>query len=552
MPRSVQLLSALVGLFCVLFVPARAQPKLEEIPLGPYHERGTPPLFSKDGLHIAIPTAKGSHTVVTVDGVEGPRLDRLHQSTVLFSDDGRRHAYLGVAGTDMIVVVDGKEVARAPMQGGVVPLQNLRFSPGGKRFCFQQQEDQGAFTRLVMDGQPGERYQSVQDLVFSPDESRFAYLATKPGDDSGRMNLVVDGKDVGYQGADLQFSPDGQTVVTVGHTPTESVLLMNGKAGSRAKSIRGVHMSKAGINLLVIGKNPGNGGLGEFLGASGKMIPGSECEKIEWVKFSPDGKHYAALCSAATSVKYLLIDGKKGENYEGITDFAFSPDSSRTMFFGRTTTGTFLVIDGEESNAYANFQRPSFGGGGKRAGFIGGVPMSRVSDVVIDGKITKISGAQGLEFSPDGSRYAVIGGDPIMGTLYLDGAEQKGFAVLAPTNPANDIHWLAFSPDGKHVAHHGFVGARDKQGLILDGKLLGPMTQLYRQVVFTPDSQHVFCFSQNPGNGRAMALLVDGQPAVAFDFLPFNNPGVVGNLYPAVMVYSRSSGQAKACTSATA
>jgi hypothetical protein len=119
--------------------------------------------------------------------------------------------------------------------------------------------------------------------------------------------------------------------------------------------------------------------------------------------------------------------------------------------------------------------------------------------------------------------------------LYLDGAEQKGVAVIAPTNPAGDPPLFAFSPDGRHVAHHGFVGTRDKQGLVVNGKLVGPMTQLYRAADFTPDGQHVFCFSQNPGGGVRFALLVDGKRTLDLDHLPFTNPAVVGDFYPARM-----------------
>jgi hypothetical protein len=96
----------------------------------------------------------------------------------------------------------------------------------------------GAFVQLLVDGKPEDRFSMVKSLVFSPDETRFAQPAGQPADEGGQV-LVVDSKNVGRQGVDPQFSPDGQTVVTVGVTPTQSVLLMNGKAGARARSIRG-------------------------------------------------------------------------------------------------------------------------------------------------------------------------------------------------------------------------------------------------------------------------------------------------------------------------
>lgn len=505
-----------------------AQPKIEEFPLGPYNPSRTAPAFSRDGLHIAIQVQKGSKTVMMVDGGEGPRFDSL-VNQVVFSPDGKRHAYVAVSGTDGILVLDGKEVAREPLMDNIPTFAELVFSPGGKRFAYQRRERQtkGAFSWLVMDGQEGERTSGIQKLVFSPDETRFAYLAGMEADKGGHT-LVVDGKNVGHQGVDPQFSPDGKTVLTVGHTPTESVLLMNGKAGSRAKSIRGVHMSTGGINLLLLGNmsQSGQGTPGEYLGAGGKKIEGSECEKIEWLKFSPDGKRYAALCSMGPMIKYMLIDGKKGENYQGITEFEFSPDSSRYTYVARSNAGSFRVVDGEESQGFNTYQRFSWGGGGKRFGYVAYGTMIKEGDVVIDGKATKYPGPRNVGFSADGSRSAFVGGDAFFGSLYLDGVEQKDVGVIAPTNNQADLFTL--SPDGKSIAHHGFVGNRDKRGLVANGRLLAEFAQLQTAPFFTPDSQHVVALVQNPGDGKSHAVLVNGQKALTLDAMPISISGSAG------------------------
>lgn len=504
-----------------------AQPKVEEFPLGPHNPRGTAPTFSKDGLHMALVVPKGSKSVIMVDGVEGPRFDTL-LNQIVFSPDGTRHAYVAISGTEGILVLDGKEAARAPLANNVPPFFELKFSPGGKRFTYQHQFQLGASVQLVVDGKPGDRFSMVQSLVFSPDETRFAHLAGQPSDAGGQV-LVVDGKNVGKQGVDPQFSPDGKTVVTVGHTPTESVLLMNGKAGSRAKSIRGVHMSTGGINLLVLGNvsQSGQGTPGEFLGASGKKIAGSDCQKIMWVKFSPDGKRYAALCSAGPGIEYLIVDGKKGENYQGITDFEFSPDSSHYTHMARSSSGSFRIVDGEESQGYNGYQAFAWGGGGKRFGYIGNGTMIKEGDVIVDGKATKYPGPRHVGFSANGSRSAFIGGDPFFGSLYLDGVEQKDVGVIAPTSSQSNTQaaLYAFSPDGKSIAHHGFVGDRNKPGLVANGRLLAEFGQLYTAPLFTPDGQHVFAIVQNPGDGKTHAVLVNGKRVITLDALPFSSAG---------------------------
>lgn len=518
--RTTPLVAVFVGLLAVA-ASLSAQPQIEEAVLGPYDPRGAS-TFSKDGLHLAITVAKGSKSVMMVDGVEGPRFDS-RVGELVFSQDGRRHAYLAISGTDGILVLDGKEVARDPLIDNTPSFDSLTFSPGGKRFAYQRREaaTKGAFRWLVVDGKQGDRVSAVNNLVFSPDGLRFAYLAGHEADQGGQT-LVVDGRNVGKQGVEPQFSPDSQTVVTVGRTPTGDVLLLNGKPGSRAKSIRGVHMSTGGLNLLVLGTQAGNGAFGEFLGSGGKKIEGSDCQKIEWLKFSPDGKRYAALCSMAPMIKYLLVDGKKGENYQGITDFEFSPDSSRYTYMARSATGSFRVVDGEESQGFNTYQTFVWGGGGKRFGYVGYGNMIKEGDVVIDGKATRFPGPRVVGFNPDGSHYGFVGGDPFFGTLYLDGVEQKDVGVIAPSNQAS---LFALSSDGKSAAHFGFAGNRDKRGLVANGRLLAEFAQLYVAPIFTPDGQHVVAIVQNPGDGKSHAVLVNGKRVITLDALPFSSAG---------------------------
>lgn len=527
--------SALAPTLAVLFAAftplALAQPKVEELVLGPYNPRGEAPTFSKDGLHMAVTVPKGSKSVIMVDGVEGPRFDsRVNQ--IVFSPDGKRHAYVAVSGTDGILVLDGKEVAREPLMDNTPPYFELVFSPGGKRFAYHrhERETKGAFRWLVLDGKQGDKVSAIQNLVFSPDETRYAYLAGHEADKGGQT-LVVDGRNVGRQGVEPQFSPDGKTVVTIGHTPTESMLLMNGKAGSRARRIRAVHMSNGGVNLLVLQTQGSDRTFRDYLGIGGKKIEGSECQTIEWVKFSPDGKRYAALCSMAPMIKYMLIDGKKGEHYQNITDFEFSPDSSRYTYMARGSSGGFRIVDGEESQGYNTYQAFAWGGGGKRFGYVGYGNMIKEGDVVIDGKATKYPGPRQVGFSADGSRSAFIGGDPFFGSLYLDGVEQKDVGVIAPSNEQASL--FAFSSDGKSIAHYGFAGNRDKRGLVANGRLLAEFAQLYTTPLFTPDGQHVFAIVQNPGDGKSHALLVNGKKVVTLDALPFSSAGGGGGrVYP--------------------
>jgi hypothetical protein len=300
--------------------------------------------------------------------------------------------------------------------------------------------------------------------------------------------------------------------------------MINGRPGSRAKKILGAHMSTGGLNLLVLAAG-GQAGtpMTQYLGTAGKKIEGSDCQIIESLTFSPDGKRYAALCSNH-SRKFMLIDGKKHQDYDGITEFTFSADSTKTFYVARAGGKSFVVVNEEESEGHPGMQTIAsntsnpirLGAGGKRVGFIG-TAGTRDTFIVVDGKTTTVKNGGFLTFSPDASRYAFAAGDPSFPTLYLDGVEQKDVAVIA-TNYMPGGSPFSFSPDGKHVAHFGFINPRnDKRGLMVNGKLVDVITGLLQVPVFTPDGNHIFYARPVPGS---FELCVDGKPAVKFAGLP--------------------------------
>src|SRR5579862_8128583 len=118
------------GLACVLAGSAPAQVKVELEPLGPDGETlgGS---VSPQGDHVAVLVVKGSRFVVSIDGVEGPRLDALltrvmggpvqgggpwmGQVPILFSNEGGHCAYSAKMGDEYVVMLDGKELARGPI-----------------------------------------------------------------------------------------------------------------------------------------------------------------------------------------------------------------------------------------------------------------------------------------------------------------------------------------------------------------------------------------------------------------------------------------------------
>lgn len=365
------------------------------------------------------------------------------------------------------------------------------------------------------DGVEGPRFDRAGNAkVISADGKRHAYTASVGAEEI----LVLDGKNVGFVGDKPQFSPDGKNVLTIGHAPDTDVLLINGKQASRAPLIHSVHMSTGGLNFLVLSGSRSTPGV--FLGAGGKKIPGSDCDSIDKVVFSPDGKRYAALCTIGGSKKFVLIDGKKGQVYDQVEQLQFTDDSTKAIYLARSFSagGQFLVVEDDESDGSPSITLSL--GGGKRIGSIAQVAGQFTSKVVVDGKATTARGASFLGFSPDGSRFAFQAGNPPYPGIYLDGVEQKGVAVVQ-TNAvrSHTDPWFTFSPDNKYIAHFGFVnGEMGKQGLVVNGKLVDATTSIYCKPFFTPDSQHIVYFRFIPGGGYE--VMVDGKAVEKISSFP--------------------------------
>ncbi|MBL9188965.1 MAG: hypothetical protein JNK23_15890 [Opitutaceae bacterium] len=507
LPTLAVLLSALATPTALL-----AQAKVESVVVSPQGATIVNPSFtvaSKTGLHVLLTAPKGSRQVYLHDGVEGPRFDRAGNGKAI-SIDGKRHAYTAHVGTEEILVLDGKEIVRTTPQHGGTAFPAFGFSPSGKRFWYVSPLEAGGVHKLVVDGVASDPTHGITlHPIFSPDESRYVAMFSKQDERRGSL-LMVDGKSMGFVGDKPQFSPDGKNVLTIAHGGDVDTLMINGKPASRAPILHSAHMSTGGLNFLVVSGSRSTPGV--FLGAGGKKIEGSDCQSIDKVLFSPDGKRYAALCTVGGSKKFVLIDGKKGQVYDQVEELQFTADSAKCLYLGRSHSagGQFLVVEDDESDGSPAIQLSL--GGGKRIGYIARITGGFDSKVVVDGKATPaVRGASYLGFSPDGSRFAFQAGNPPYPGLYLDGVEQKGVAVVQTNAVRSQTDpWFTFSADNKYIAHFGFAnGEMGKQGLVVNGKLVDATTSTYCLPFFTPDSKHIVYFRFVPGGGYE--VMVDGK-----------------------------------------
>jgi hypothetical protein len=554
---------------------ASAEVKVEEQIVGPVAQ-DVKYVVSPRGVHLASVARKGSRVIVILDGVEGPKFDEIVTPTapyvdprpqaeaqraaslagrpgpdtsarpVIFSKDGRRFAYVGRQGKEWVLMVDGKETVRLPSEGmvGTTVGMSLEFTgEDGKHLMFARSVFGGY--ELWVDGQKmpgifgsgGGGTEGTIDPLITRDGARFAYVAQISRD---KRTLILDGKDMGYVGDNLQFTADGQHLFSLVRQGAVVGLTVDGKLKMKTDGISQLVMAPVGNGFAVVIQrlNPP----GEFLVVNGKKVEGSDCTRILKVVFSPDGKHVAAVCSLANNVNFVLIDGKKGQQYDGIwmpETLAFSPDSSKVGYVAQSANKFFVVINEDESDAFDSNAGFLFSGNGKRVASSGlqTTTAGQAWPVYIDGKAERFDKVDfpTFIFSPDATRYAYTTQSHAI--IYLDGKP----AGLSGKN-------FAFTPDSKRFLVWGTQPSVDprsgvlaqfqraaQQGLFVDGQhVYGDFDNMnIRYRAFTPDGQHLFWMTlervtgpnAKPGLIEAVTYL-DGKPLVRCDRI--DGPGAGG------------------------
>lgn len=546
--------------------------KVEEQVVGPVVEQqglpfGVPYTLSVRGAHIGTANRKGSRFAVTVDGVEGPRFDEIYApnwptvdmrnmpggtpTPVVFSRDGKHHAYFGRQGDQWVVMVDGKEALKLPAEQRGSTNVAMEFSgPDGKHFLFSRSKFEGA--ELWVDGQkwPGTYQPNTMEYspLISPDGANIACVMTLSREKS---TLIVNGKDGGFTPATgkLWFTADSKHIVAIANSPKGDTLIMDGKALGSARAIDTVYLSPVGGRMIAVISHTGPNGMldGWVLLVDGKPVPATHGENVpKPVIFSPDGKHWAALCGKA-GAQFVVIDGKKGQEYQSVSNimeaqggrpwlengsqFFFTGDSSKMMYVATSGGKTFVVVNEDESDGLNFLAGTRTSADGKRLAYWEG--SGNPAKLFVDGKVAAKTPRAFVQFkfSPDGSRYAYQAALDPDGTI-VDG-QKTGLACQ--TGTGTDVYEYVFSPDGKHLAFMGMRPTDLKQGFWVDREFVTPGISS-RFCMFTADSQHVYWMvPEQVGGGKHQYIVyLDGKPVVRFDaYTPFDrvyNFPIIGRL----------------------
>jgi hypothetical protein len=505
--------------------------KIEETVLAPVQE-GAKFSGSPHGVHVATVGTDGSRAVAYYDGVQGPKFDEIlpqDNSFVAFSPDGTRYAYCARAGNQYVVMVDGKELARSSeSQGGIFNTESCRlgFTSNNKHVYYfsavtVSNPSTLTYRRFVFDGKPEPPNTSEwHSVAFSPDGDHYAYVWNDPRKQKPWM-LIVDGKPAPYQGGAPQWTNDSKHLYTQRSAPaTGTELLFDGKPIAKAFNFT-VYIPPVGDLVVVAVTGGTNFHPFSFLVVNGKKVPGSDTVErgaIDTVVFSPDGKHYAAICGDTSSHHYVIVDGKRGPEYVSVDKLAFTADSSTVVYQSFVNGRQFIVVGDQEFGApMGGLQPPVIAQVGNRvAAFIrkdGNVPS-----LLIDKKLTPLNarGGSDLSFTPDGAHYAYVANDEGLGLhLVIDGMLQPQSAISGERINMQEpgaVKYI-FSADSKHAAH--FANSETAHGIFLDGKFI-PASQegTNTDLTFSPDSKHLFWIHQY--GDRPLRVFIDGKPLVDF------------------------------------
>ena len=537
--------------FFTLFITAGlalADTTVDQQPLGPDGQLFGGAISPKGG-HIAVIAAKGSHYQIMMDGVAGPKIDnlifniagdqyRLENSwvnmaiPVIFSKDGAHWAYMAKQGDEFVVMLDGKELARGPINThNLGSSLNLTFSANGQHLFWSEDDAQNNYV-IVVDGKPGPPMSTVPQLVLSPDGSHYAYINYNR-DGTGAW-AFVDGRQVNYFGEIVQYTGRNNLVSTMRTPDGNTVLLLNGKPEIKANSFQKITISPDGKEIaMVITPQPN---APSFLMVNGKQVAGTVGLAVEKVYFSPYGNHYAALCDTKTGAHFMIIDGKKGDEYPTITqqvfndsinhwryvtwmqnksDFndlnppvpGFTADSSKFVYVANSNGRQFLLINDDESDAFGNTLMPVLSPVGNRVAAYA-TTQDNNQHILMDGKDTTFPGSSRitqLSFSPQGTHYAFVEQNY---KVYLDNIAQPGMSQ------GNYV----ISPDDKHIAY-----AVNNNGVVVDGKLICDKAGVVGHVFFSPDGNHIYWVSTENiayllgiQTKDSHMLYVDGKPATHY------------------------------------
>jgi len=401
------------------------------------------------------------------------------RGTPIFSPVKNRHAYIAASlphGKLMFVVIDGKRGLSFDA------IDHLIFSPDDSRYAYRAQK--GDKECVVVDGKPGPFYDGIpidKNMVFSPDSKHFAYVALK----NNKCVLVVDGVEEkkGFNFIkDVIFSPDSAHISYKGRIEKKEnfekwCLVTDGKAGPAFNRILNVTYSMDSKHYAYIALKDRKMML-VFDGKEGESHDG-----VGLPLFSPDNRHFA--CAYMDQGKWHIeIDGKAGPSFDSLLKFYYSPDSSRYAYTAIKDKKFYCVVDGKISDGFKKIVAFKFSPDSSRYAYE--AALKRGACVIVDGVKGPLYASVGEPyFSPD-SKNVVYKGLSMEPKKHYWHTILNGIESPLPFYGIKEYH---FSPDSKRLAYSALYN-RGKSVMVVDGKMQ-TIVRINGMPFFSPDSTHI-------------------------------------------------------------
>lgn len=328
----------------------------------------------------------------------------------------------------------------------------------------------GKMQYAIIDGKKGKPYDSVMNIVFSPDGKRVAYLAKL----ARLWKVIVNGQvqTVGLKKfvvKHILFSPDGKKLLFIGKSGRKMILVVNGIVGQAFDEINenSITFSKDG-KCVAYSVQKGNQQAVIFNGKVGEWH-----QQVGFPVLSNSGKRlgYWATDNGNT---YAVIDNKKEESYNQVYTIAFSNGDKTVAYYAKKDGKYYVVINGVKSQAYEHVHSLIFSPNGERL----------------------VYAIETYEKNEEGFNHAVI----------VDDKKMKTYETVVEGS-------FLFSLDSKHFAYE--VEWHDEFFVINDG-VEGKRYQDIMQITMTysPDNNRIAYAFENESKRQ---VSIDGEVGKGYD-----------------------------------
>lgn len=379
-------------------------------------------IFSPFESRFAFRAQKNKRQFVVVDGKPGMAYDGIPiKDNFTFSPNGKRFIYVALKNNNCVAVVDGREELLS-----FNFIESVRFSPDSSQYAYKARTEKAINKEkwcMVKDGQAGNVYDHIFDLIFSPDSKHLAYTVIK----DRKMMLVFDGHEMDlYDRVGLPVFSFDSKIFAYAYMENDRWYIMLGDQRS------------------------------------------TPFDQIFKFYFSLDSKRNAFFAKNDDE-SFCVVNGEKEPDFEKtVATFKFSPDSSRYVYAGVDENGSRIITDGNPGHNYLSVGEPYFSPDSRHVVYRAFRPRGEAWATVLDGKESakKYYGIGKYKFSPDSKHLAFPASISInQSVMVVDGIEQcsdNNFKILGDP---------FFSPDGNYIVYHARAG-KEKWHLIINGHVL--------------------------------------------------------------------------------